>query len=761
MSPWVDFVLRHRLAVLLLWATLTGLAAWSASRAEMSTRLGEDMIGDRPEFKRYLERARTFRSDGAIIVGIDDDQMLLPDHLAQLQATVTGLQALPDVAHVESILSVSQVESRGRTLRVAPYVDEVRRHPEKAREVLTRMQADPLVGPLFIAANGKAHLVLVEFTVDDSRAGEDATWMVQDSLDVFLTAGYSRERLHVSGFTAALAESVAQLHFNVVTIFPVVSLVLLLAVWLLFGRLWPAVISLAVSMTAVIWTIGFLVAVEGKIHTLVSLTPPVILIVAFSDVVHLCSAYLMSLSQGRERMAAIKEAGGKVGKACLLTSATTFVGFASFGLIPQPAMRSTAIALSFGVAVALLIALTLVPILFTFGRTPSPLRKGTTGSVQAAMDRLLEGARRLAMTRPRTIIAGFALVTLSAGLGAPYFTFEADFYRRFDERNQLTRDTRWFKDHFAGTNMLEIYVRADGAEALLDPERLKGIAEFQQAIAALPSVDTATSLVDLFQQVHAAMAPEMARTDPLPTSRPLLAQYLLLFESARGEELDRIVDFQREEMVIGVRLNQDGARQSAAEGARIEAMAGDYLTSGTTAQASGLLYLLGYFFEEILEGQTRGLFVSFLLIALLMMVGLSSVRVGLLAMIPNLLPVLFLVGMLGAFWTHVDSDIIIILVVAVGIGVDDTIHFLTRFRIEVARQGTVSEAVKATFNYAGRGILMTTIILVAGFLPCALSSYVTMVYLGTLLPLALIVALLADVLLVPALIAVGLMTFAP
>ena len=759
MRTWVQFVLRYRYAVIAVWLGLTGLAAWSASRAEMTTRLGEDMIGDRPEFDRYLERARNFRSDGSIIVGIEDPEMLKPANLARLKKTVELLLELPEVGHVSSILGAKSIESDGKTLHVTDYVEEALRSPGHADDVLARMQTDKLVGPLYLSSDGRAHSVIVEFTVDDTRAGEDATWMVSNSVDLFMATGYSPEQLHVTGFTAALAESVEQLHFNVKTIFPIVSIILILAVWLLFRRLWPAVVSLAVAMTAVIWTVGFLVALEGRVHTLVSLTPPVVLIVAFSDVVHLCSAYLMSLSRGRSRDEAILESGSEVGRACLLTSATTFAGFASFGLIPQPAMRSTATALAFGVAVALLIALTLVPVLFSFGKTPAPLLKGATAVVHRGMDWLLGATRKLAITRPRTVLAVFGFVGLAAVAGAPFFTFDADFYRRFDDSNRLTVDTDWFKDNFSGTNMLELYIETEEKNGLLDAERLRSIAAYQQAITDRPNVESATSLVDLFESIHMAMVPDRAAVDPMPDSRPLLAQYLLLFEPSGEEDLSRIVDFHRREMVIGIRLAKDGARFTAQEGMAIQAMAGQYLDSDTQAETTGLVYLLGFFFEEIIDGQFNGLALSFVLIALLMAIGLYSLKVGMLSMIPNLLPVLFIVGLMGFCYDHVDSDVVIILVIAVGIGVDDTIHFLTRYRTEVFRGSDTATAVTETFAYAGRGILMTTIILVAGFLPLALSSYITMKYLGTLLPLALVVALAADVLLVPAMIETGILRF--
>jgi predicted RND superfamily exporter protein len=176
-------------------------------------------------------------------------------------------------------------------------------------------------------------------------------------------------------------------------------------------------------------------------------------------------------------------------------------------------------------------------------------------------------------------------------------------------------------------------------------------------------------------------------------------------------------------------------------------------------KASGLVYLLGDFFEVILAGQKTALILAFMSIALIMMIGLRSVGAGLWSMFPNVLPLFALCGYLGLFSDYIDSDVIIIAIMAIGIGVDDTIHFLMRFRIESHRQDDLEKAVQQTFFYSGRGIVITTVILVIGFTPFAVSDYLTINMMGTLLPMALIVALLADLFLVPALIRVGAIRF--
>jgi len=142
-----------------------------------------------------------------------------------------------------------------------------------------------------------------------------------------------------------------------------------------------------------------------------------------------------------------------------------------------------------------------------------------------------------------------------------------------------------------------------------------------------------------------------------------------------------------------------------------------------------------------------------------MIIGLRSVRVGFWSMIPNVMPLLVLGGYVGFFWERVDSDTLALAVIALGIGVDDTVHFLMRLKLERQRTADAHKALRNTFHFSGRAIVITTVVLVAGFMPFAISDYLPLHIMGTLLPMCLVVALAADLLLVPALVKLGLMRY--
>ena len=756
MKIFTRFVLEHRFVVLGAWLVLLVLGAWSASRATVSTNLGEQFFGDKPEYLRYLELNREFESDEVVVAGLEGVRPLDVGVPMRLAAVKERLLALPDVARVETPLDAIRLRGDGRTVGVGRYGDAPREGPEDAAALEEELLADPFVRGLLVSDAGSDLAVAVVLTDARDRKGEEFPILLEAIAAAFVAEGFSRDGLHLGGYVPALTESLAQARRNVVLIFPLVGLVLLIAVWFLFGRLWPAALTLVVSLAAVVITVGFLVAREPTVHVFFSLAPPVILVVTFSDVVHLCSAYLQELASGRAKDDAIVSVTAEVGRACLLTSATTFIGFVSLALVPDPSTKVMGLAMGFGVGVALLLAVTLTPVLFSLFPAPRPLRRGATGRIHAGMDRVLGGARRLAWDHPRAVVLGFGVLILATGVGIPMARMDFDLAQRFSPGNRVMADDQWFRDHFGYGASLDIYLHATGEQDLLDPEVFTAGARFQEQVTRLDGVRDAVSLVTLMERIHAAMDPEAAADAPLPATRARLAEYLLLVEGAAGSDLDRMVDWDRRSLRVRVRTVSGGARTVAWIGDEIHVLAADLAPLGVEVETTGLVYLLGYFFNDVFGGQARSLALTFVLIMIMMMLGLRSIRVGALSMIPNMLPVLVLWGWVGLTMAAVDTDVLIIAIIAIGIGVDDTIHFLMRYRVE--REGADDEqAVRGAYGFAGRGIIMTTVVLVLGFAPCVFSGYMTMHLLGTLLPLCLVVALAADLLLAPAMIRLGWM----
>ena len=758
MESIVRLIIRRRHWVLVLLGLITVGAGSMFRLGVINSSIGGLFLGEHPDFPAYLKRARDFGNDDAIVIGVDDPRFLSPAGQLRLRRASEAVARLRHVQAVRSVLSAQQIRGDEGGIQVRSYAELVAGRPGREQVVLRELRDDPFARGLLVSADGRHTAVVVELDTNADRPAEQLPGLLRQIFAAFVNAGFAREKLHAVGMSANTAAVMEATRFNLVRLFPMVSVVLLVAVWVMFRRLWPVAITGLVALVAVIWTMGFSLVLDRNISVMVAMVPAVILIIAFADVIHLCSAYLLELGHGQTKQRAILRSCSEVGAACVFTSVTTFVGFVSLSLVPTPVSRQLGLVLGFGAAVALLLAVTLTPILLTIFPRPRPWREGATGKVQALLDRFLEWVARLSTGRPRTIVVLFLVFGALLSVGLWRFTIETDFARRVTAEHPLRVDSRYFRSHFAGTNSFHIFLSVPPKQSLLAPQTFARVQRYQEALRRLPDVDRVTSLVDLMQTMHRALHPG-ARAGPLPTDGKALAQYLLLFEISGGTELDRLVDFSRRTMLLRVHLSSAEFRHTGTVGRQARALAQKHLGGGIEVQATGLAYLLGQFFNVILEDQKRALLLVFVLIAVMMIVGLRSLRAGLWSMVPNLLPLMALGGFAGLFMDYVDSDVLIVAMIAIGIGVDDTIHFLMRFRTESRRQPDVARALQRTFSYSGRGIVITTVILVLGFAPFAASDYLSIAYLGTLLPITLVVALVADLFLVPALASLGAIRF--
>jgi len=757
---YIIWLLRYRVAVLVVLAGITIIFGVIARQGVVATTFGSILFGDdHAGYNRYKQRIQEFANDGVFIICYPDAAPLSEESISRLEQVVTGIEQIPEVTRIDSLLNAQHTSAGDNTLSVNFYIDEALDNPENTAPLMEALRNDPFYQNLLISEDGSHAAIIVELLPDELMPAERSPAIIESTLASFEQAGFPRENLHRVGFATTIPEIIVQSNMNISRLFPVGCVILLMVVFVMFHRLWPVAITFSVSLVSVIWTFGFSILLDKNINIFDSISPLVILIVATSDIIHLCSAYLLELSRGNSKMTAILRSGTEVGTACFWTSATTFVGFIAMVFVPIPVFKQMGVTLGFGVAVSLLLAMTVSPILFSFMKRPQA-ETFQDGRSQRLLSQLLFWVEQHTFQAPWKVVTLFGLSFVLALLGIRHLTVETNLNERFDKESLIRRDEAYYNRYFAGANFLEIFLDASDENGVLDPDVFRQIEIFQQEIEALPEIDKVASFVDLIHTIDRAINPEYSADTYSPWTRELLAQYILLFESSGGEDLERFLSFDRRTMRLAARMTDTSTRFSYKIGNNVAAMAATMFDDRIHVETTGLSYLTGGFVDEVVHGQKRGFLFACTTIMLMMIIIFRSFRIGMWSMVPNVLPLLVLGGYLGFFYEYVDSDTFIVALIAIGIGVDDTIHFLSRLRFESARTADSDIALRQTFHFSGRAMVSTTLILVAGFLPFGLSDYFSIRIIGTLLPMTLIVALLADILLVPALVKLRLIRFA-
>ncbi len=755
LGAYLEWVLAHRLWVVLLTVAITGVATYSLSNAIFASSVIKLFFGDSPKYVAYRELADEFAGNDVMVFAFEDPDVFTPAGAERLEGIVDELRALDFIKRVDSLASASRVTAEDDELIIERYLDRTQHVAPDA--LVDELRADPITAGWVISKKSKATAMLVELSPDPDRPIERIPKMLEEVMSIFAAGGIEPASIHRAGIVVESTEATEQARFTLARLFPMTVVLLALVVFALFLRVWPVIITGGVAFVSIIWTFGLAVAIDPEVNLLMAMVPGMITVIAFSDIIHLYSGFVRKCQFGVEKRQAVLESGTEVGVACLFTSVTTFVGFASLVFIPTPVIRHLGVVLGAGVGIALLLALTLVPVMLTWVPGIDAGTRGESSFAGRWLDAALALSQRVSMGWPKATVAVFAVVIVVCGYGASQLTIESSFAKRLDPDNPIRQSQRYIAEHFAGANFLDVYVLAPEGRGLLDPETFRGIAELHDTVEALPEVDDALSLVETIRLMHEALTGSKG----LPETREQLAQYLLLFEISGGEGLSQLINEERSRLRMSVRLDDDGLRHLAAFGDRLKVQGESMIGDGFVVKPTGITYLLGDWITFTLDGQRRGLLFAVLSTALMMVICLRSLRVGLLSMIPNLLPLIVLGGYVGGVWDQADSDTILVAVFAIGIAVDDTIHFLTRLRIESARTDDVDQAVADTFSFTGRAIIQTTVILCIGFSPFAASDYFSTRIIGTLLPMCLFVALVADLLLVPALVKLGVLRFGP
>jgi len=725
------------------------------SRAIVSSSVGDLFFGEAPAYLDYLDRIGEFGSDEVIAIAYEEPDPLAEESLNRLENIRASLEAHPEVKRTTSLLDLERIQDIEGTLHVDKYADLARDGPNKRRELVDEIIADPMLAGRVLSRSGDHALMLIELNVDPKRSGEIAPQLASDFRGIFATNGYGQEKTHEAGFPAVMAEMISQTYFSFKVIFPFTVVVMIVTVVMLFRTPLPVFLSVSVSLLSALWTVGMSAFVSPKLSIMYGVVPSVVTIVAVSDVIHLWSAYLHELATGKDKGEAILSSATDVGRACLLTSVTTAVGFLSIALIPTPMFQELGVVLGAGVGIALLLAMTLVPIAANIGKTPSIRAQSMENPIGHLVNQMVSMCTHLSTHHARKVIGVFLVCSGVLTWGFINTDIETSFVHRLSEDNPIRQDSTWFEQEFTGTQTMDVFVSSDSPGRMLDPDVMQGMAQLQNQLEATQEVDDTMSIVDLVQRIDAGLG----GPGEVPKTREAISQYLLLFEMGGGASLDPFIDFDRKQVRIALRLNEHRMRRVNGVAEKANTIGAAALPPDVETLGTGMMPLVGGWLDEIVQGQRNGVLVSILSITVLMIIGLRSVGVGMWSMIPNLLPLVAVTACSHWIWDELDSDTLVVLMMAIGIGVDDTIHFLTRFRIESERSRTTTEAIDRTFKFAGRAIVMTTVILAAGFMPFLASDYWSTWILGALLPLALVVAMVADLLLVPALVQVGAIQF--
>jgi predicted RND superfamily exporter protein len=487
--------------------------------------------------------------------------------------------------------------------------------------------------------------------------------------------------------------------------------------------------------------------------------PIFIMCVGVCYAVHVLVLVYQRLASGSRREDAVAYAFGHSGLAILMTSLTTAAGLLSFLTAELAPVRHLGIVAPCGVFFAFFFSMTLLPALIAIFPLGSQPRIGALPDRNWSQ-RLLVWMGDLAVRRTGVILGAALMLVAVVGTGLFRVHFAHVPLEWLPADDPVRIGSELINRQLRGAATAEVLIDTRRENGLQDPETLRRIEEATRRVESIDRgalfVGKATSLVDIVKETHQALNANDSDFYRIPEDPVLVAQELLLFENSGSDDLEQMTDTQFRHGRVTLRMPYVDAVLYDVFLEEIETTFTEILGPETPITLTGRSALAARTFSALIQSMARSYVFALAVITPLMMLLIGNVRIGLISMVPNLLPVFFTLAVMGLLDIPLDASSMMVGSIIIGLAVDDTIHIMHRFRFEFRLSGDTRGAVRATLTTTGSAIFFTSLVLTTGFAVMgALGTLSNTVYFGYLCAFGIAIAFVANAFLTPALIALA------
>lgn len=763
----------HRWVVLIASFAVWGVAGYLGASARIDNSVAAFFDTDDPTYGAYLEYREEFESDEiAYIVYRTEGGAWNLDTMRRIEQLTRALE--DEVPFVKEVTSLSNAEfMEGAPPDDILVYDLLADFPESQDDLYVirdKVMKKPIYVGGLVSGDSELGAVIVEMT----RSGVDSV----DEIRLDPNGGDGLHNLYPQVSFEAIEAILARPEYEGIQFFhtgdvainatyntvfieedlPVLMglsfLVIALSLALVFRRPVGVIGPFMVIAFAMAISVAVIGLIGWDIDFMFGLIPTLLITVGVADSVHILSEFGIYERRLGDRRDAIRRTLYLVGPPCLLTSLTTAAGFLSLSLSPVKSVAHLSVYSAAGVMGAFVASITILVVFLSFGkRTPT---SGGSVAPRAKRGKAFGAALRAVATfviRFRNpILVASALITVVSGFGISMLTVDSNFLLEFSEKIPVRRTTQFVDDHMAGTYSIVYVFDSEEPDGIKEPAVLREIERVQREAERHPLVTKTYSVVDLMKDINQSFHNGDPAFYEIPESRELVAQYLLVYEMSGGEEIRDYLSLDYARATLELRCKMKETSRLAGIVEDIDAHLGEEPLRASSVSVTGIGALWLKFVEYITWSQIQGALIALTVVSLMMIVVFRSVKIGLVSMVPNVAPVVLVLGSMGWMGTPLDYYRLLIAPVAIGIAVDDTIHLMTRYHHEFMKSRSYEDALYASMDGVGRALFITSAILVLGFLVNLFSIMDGQKSFGVLTAGVISAALIADFFLMPALI---------
>lgn len=737
---------RFRIVVLSLFAVLSILSV----RAAFNIRFAFDFeqffpIGD-PDLEAFREFVKEFETDDNFLLvalhrpeGVFDQEFLQKVHQFSLDCR--------DLPHVKQVLSLTKIGYPIKTPFAITSIPAIHLdRPDLYASDKARLLKDERFVRNLISEDGKTLVIYLKNieSIELSQARE-----LIKALDATVKK-YQFKDYHYLGRPYFQQEMVRLQQKEIVVATLVSAILVTLAMYFVFRRFWGTAVAVVSMLLGLLLFVGFLGGFVRELNTLSALYPVLVLIIGTSDIVHIMSKYSDELHKGHARDKAMWNTIRDVGLATFMTALTTAIGFASLMTNRVMPIKDFGINAAVGVMIAYFTVILFTTVMLTWFRADQIAQPEKE---HAFWERLLQGIVDFTRNHPRAIVLTTIGVCLLSLLGISKITTNYDIISNLPRNSKIKTDFLFFEKHLAGYRPMEFAIFIQGKYRADDFEVLREMEKIEKELHKASFIQAIFSSTALYKSINQMYHNNRVDAYRLPESKEEFESYRRAAKRLPQFSANVLVSKDGRKARITSRVSDIGADNIKAFGNKLESWI-DANIDSTVIQVrrTGTGLIMDKNAAYIRSNLLLGLCSSIGLISLIIALVLRSFRMMVIFLLPNFVPLLVAGALLGYWGVELDAGISIVFSVVFGIAVDDTIHFLSKFKLELNQGHTVEEALRVTLLETGKALILTTVFLFFGFLVLLFSQHPTSVVIGLLTSITLMAGMVTELMLAPVLV---------
>lgn len=752
---WTQFVLKYRWPVLLGSLLLALSLGYGAQFIAFDGDYHAFFKKTNPQLQAFDALQEKYTKDDNVLIMVEpkDGKLFTKENLQAIKSLTDSAWQTPYSTRVDALTNYQHTYAKADDLFVEDLVEDPENlDAEKIAYIRNVALNEPLLVHRLIDPEGKvtAINVTVKLPGEDPIENAEVAAFVRKITDEF-EANHPNLETYLSGMIMLNGAFFEASMADMGTLMPLMFLVIILTIALTTRSITATFTTLVVIMLSLMAAMGAGGWMGIKLTPPSAAAPTIIMTLAIADSIHVLISVLQKMREGFTKQDAIRESLRLNFMPVFITSLTTVIGFLSMNFSEVPPFHDLGNLTSIGMTAAFLFSVTALPAMLSL----LPIRVKVQSSPRATQNRLTDRLAEFVISRYKPILYTSTFLIIGSVFLALNNNLNDEFVEYFDDKVAFRTDTDAISDKLTGIYNVEFSIGSGEEGGVNNPEYLAYMSNFEDWLYEQDEVIHVNSYVETTKRVNKSMHGDSLQYYEVPGNREEAAQYLLLYELSLpfGLDLNNQINVDKSETRVTVTVENLSSSEMIAFSDRAEQWLNDQTPEAMHAAGVSPTVMFSHLSKAQVSSAITGTLAAIILISFVLMLALRSINFGALSLIPNIAPVVVGFGLWALGPATINVGISVVFGMTLGIIVDDTVHFLSKYLRAIREQGKSPEdAVRYAFQTVGRALIVTTFVLTAGFLVLAQSSFGMNSGMAQVTILVIVMALVIDFFLLPAML---------